>query len=636
MLQVNLSRTLVNGLCGIVTSLDTDSVTVHFPSIRKTESIKVYSFTIFDREKGRDIACRMQIPLTLAFAHTVHKAQGLTMDKVIIDCRHMKNPGQIGVAVGRATSTAGLQILNFNTNLVKKHRKEITEYYDSEFVPLHDDLSCCRKLNASLSAETSATTCTTQTHDSDHESSDDFNELDSVMGLEGDICSIESVDQDTGIEDETVDHPCPPDIDIGQIIAILKYDDPITQQQINLNSNLEYLASNMVQTRQFCDILWNKFYKIYLECVPQAGKPENKHITALYKLTTQFVQGEEYKSAVQRLFSTQACTPSHYRTAFGIVEGIRKGMVSKESEQYFIQAKEKAISKQGDSSQSKGSTAKIRYIGGWCLATIRYRKKLYVKTNLFKKNKSADIERVDREVRCIDMLTEDEDVLLKTSENPESLEEVKRKQNLRGGLTNIKDVTLDLFVLLDSKVRKSETRENLSVHHKDFYSFIYDKVINDEELIDKWRGLFYDEDELDVNDCNESINSLLHEVVSKYLKMSSAQFRREFKRELQIQKEESHRKNIRMRKEKQKKRAIDYNEIMQDSSNKKQKTHLRLKSELADGSSEFLTFFTRDQLVKICKAYDIKVTTKMNKTQLCSMISEKVPELSDIARPEFL
>ena len=86
------------------------------------------------------------------------------------------------------------------------------------------------------------------------------------------------------------------------------------------------------------------------------------------------------------------------------------------------------------------------------------------------------------------MLTKDEDVLLKTFENPESLEELKKEnQNLLGELSNMKDVTLDLFVLLNNDVRESETRENLSVHNTDFYSFIYDKVINDEVEKDKLR-----------------------------------------------------------------------------------------------------------------------------------------------------
>jgi len=50
------------------------------------------------------------VPLSLAYALTVHKAQGLTLESVIVDCRNIRQPGQLGVAVGRAKTREGLQL----------------------------------------------------------------------------------------------------------------------------------------------------------------------------------------------------------------------------------------------------------------------------------------------------------------------------------------------------------------------------------------------------------------------------------------------------------------------------------------------------------------------------------------------
>ena len=58
-----------------------------------------------------DIATRKQIPITLAFAITSHKEHGLTLPRAEVDCRHMNNPGQVGVAIGRVFK--GLKVLNF-------------------------------------------------------------------------------------------------------------------------------------------------------------------------------------------------------------------------------------------------------------------------------------------------------------------------------------------------------------------------------------------------------------------------------------------------------------------------------------------------------------------------------------------
>ena len=56
------------------------------------------------------MACRSKIPLRLAYALTFHKAQGLTLDRVVVNCRIMHRPGQLGVAVGRTSVKRGLHV----------------------------------------------------------------------------------------------------------------------------------------------------------------------------------------------------------------------------------------------------------------------------------------------------------------------------------------------------------------------------------------------------------------------------------------------------------------------------------------------------------------------------------------------
>ena len=66
----------------------------------------------------------MQFPLALAWACTVHKVQGLTLNKIVISFDLFKqrafNYGQIYVALSRATSLQGLYILG---KLEHKHIK---------------------------------------------------------------------------------------------------------------------------------------------------------------------------------------------------------------------------------------------------------------------------------------------------------------------------------------------------------------------------------------------------------------------------------------------------------------------------------------------------------------------------------
>ena len=58
---------------------------------------------------------KTQFPLTLSWGCTVHKVQGLSLDKIVISCDLLKqgsfNPGQFYVGISRVTSMQGLFLI---------------------------------------------------------------------------------------------------------------------------------------------------------------------------------------------------------------------------------------------------------------------------------------------------------------------------------------------------------------------------------------------------------------------------------------------------------------------------------------------------------------------------------------------
>ena len=95
----------VNGQIGTVLDVGTSSVLVQ---AKTGAEIRVERFTWRLDPQDEDSASFSQFPLRLAWAMTIHKAQGLTLDAAYLDIRAAREPGQAYVAVSRVRSLAGL------------------------------------------------------------------------------------------------------------------------------------------------------------------------------------------------------------------------------------------------------------------------------------------------------------------------------------------------------------------------------------------------------------------------------------------------------------------------------------------------------------------------------------------------
>jgi hypothetical protein len=97
----------VNGQCGTVRDMEADFVAVAMDS-GPTLQIGAVSWS-FDPQR-QESAKMTQIPLRPAYALTIHKSQGLTLDRAHIDIRAAREPGQAYVALSRLRNLQGLYL----------------------------------------------------------------------------------------------------------------------------------------------------------------------------------------------------------------------------------------------------------------------------------------------------------------------------------------------------------------------------------------------------------------------------------------------------------------------------------------------------------------------------------------------
>jgi ATP-dependent DNA helicase PIF1 len=122
--NLDLGLGIANGTTGIVVDFTPEKLPVvqfdkHKIVIGKKEwkSENVPGISVF------------QIPLILAWGITIHKAQGLTLDKAIVDIgKDLFEAGQMYVALSRIKSLEGVYLKEFNINNLKINYKVLSYY----------------------------------------------------------------------------------------------------------------------------------------------------------------------------------------------------------------------------------------------------------------------------------------------------------------------------------------------------------------------------------------------------------------------------------------------------------------------------------------------------------------------------
>jgi len=127
MLRINdPKQRFVNGTVGTLVELFDDGLIIEIN--KRTIEIEPFTFSQLDAD-GKEVAYAINFPLTLAYANTIHKMQGATLDRAHVDLKSLWEPGQAYVALSRARSGKALTLRGWDAFSIKADAA-VRRFYD--------------------------------------------------------------------------------------------------------------------------------------------------------------------------------------------------------------------------------------------------------------------------------------------------------------------------------------------------------------------------------------------------------------------------------------------------------------------------------------------------------------------------
>lgn len=501
----------MNGLQGIVKATGPDGPTVDFDNGIKA-TILPMPFHYYQSREGAPAATREQIPLKLAFALTVHRAQGQTIKRVIIDCTGFFRPGQVGVAVGRAVNKEGLQIINYShKHGAIQHPPEVYRFYENSTPVLpNPTLECCSTNHDSH--QSSFSNCeSTSTSRIDHNSACSSNTTSTIdrttaSTINHSTTQMESFPWEAGKFLSTLAHFTDSNFPSQDLLA-----------RINASTTLPHFLN-----------------ALYTKCKELMGKPKADYSSIFTSLNAHALS-HEFMADMKNLFGTSSISKAENKICCRM---LMKCMDTLISEKVSPIVQEQLKEAEAVASEQKGTTLqlsapirrKIRYIAGACVKHVKVQVEKSLSSKLHIATEEARVSRASlyRQQRFLSSLRIHESEVTTTTADPESLGEVESKQGQSHGLTHVSDEAFDFFLALYLSLQPKHSAPFFHLYDSELFNHTRSLLFKDDDLLKRWFALFPGEEAtphdpvcaVEVEMIAEMKLDMYHQLVEYFMKIS--------------------------------------------------------------------------------------------------------------------
>ena len=436
-------------------------------------------------EGGHVLATRSQYPLKLAFALTIHRAQGQTLPQLVVDCYGFFKAGQMGVAVGRATCKDGLQVLNYNPEAARmKHPAAVGQFYERVSMPLTN--VCCFGFVEPTQQDEDHGGDDHDDGDEGHDGDDD-NELPAVEHTQQEPMDDDddnNEDHDVDDDDDELPDAFPSDVVtfLDEVLPTQRY----TVQQQDLLQAGDLLKGNHVRNLQrFLNRSWDTIVQLYRIHVAS----ERNKTTGIYEVHRCTFDSASHTKNRKLLYPKGEVTVSAQQLSTRLVRHCVR-LITDQKVQDVLRCQEETLLEKPTDTNPDVFRAKIRYLAGACIARITQKLRRSLSNKMLSLKGNQLIRAIYHRIQILSVLRISEVTVYEETSDVTSLKEIDWKQGVSRGLWHVDDKVYQFFISLHATLAPLVTSEVFNLHVEDMHPYLQNRVYGDATLKDKWNSLF--------------------------------------------------------------------------------------------------------------------------------------------------